>query len=154
MLMRRAFLLGSGATLLLPKYSSGAASSGRSESIPSVTPTVTGIAPATGSSKGGTSVTISGSGFVNATMVTFNGVAASSVAVIDNGIITCVTPRGNGGPASIVVGNPQSQSSPKGLFTYTLSEQIASLPLGSFLHFGNGHPAANVDGSAGFKANF
>jgi IPT/TIG domain len=151
MLMRRAFLLGSGATLLLPKYPGAAASS--LESIRSVTPTVSGIVPATGSSKGGTSVTITGAGFINAPIVTFNGVAASSAAVIDNGIITCVTPAGNCGPASIVVGSPQSQSSPKGLFTYTLSEQIASLPLGSFLHLGNGHPAANVDGTAGFKAD-
>jgi hypothetical protein len=63
--------------------------------------------PATGSSAGGTPVTIKGYGFASATGVTFDGVAATSFVVVNANTITCTTPAGTG-LASIVVQRPST----------------------------------------------
>ncbi|WP_147434650.1 IPT/TIG domain-containing protein [Micromonospora musae] len=68
-------------------------------------PTTTAISPSSGPQSGGQQVTITGTGFVpNATEVTFDGVAATSVVVTTDGTsLTAVTPPGATGPAAVVV---------------------------------------------------
>lgn len=70
---------------------------------------VTGISPATGPTAGGTSVTITGTGFdVGDTppTVTIGGAIASEVHVAGTGLLTCVTPAGTAGARDVVVANP------------------------------------------------
>ncbi|MCL5948469.1 MAG: IPT/TIG domain-containing protein [Actinobacteria bacterium] len=59
-------------------------------------PTATGITPAVGPKLGGTSVTISGSGFTGATAVDFGSKPATSFTVDSDTSITAVSPPGTG----------------------------------------------------------
>lgn len=55
-------------------------------------PQVTGLSVATGPTSGGTSVTITGVGFLGATAVDFGTLAAASFTVVDDSTITATTP--------------------------------------------------------------
>jgi hypothetical protein len=61
-----------------------------------VFPAVSGIAPSVGLEAGGTSVTISGAGFTDATGVSFGGVPAASFSVSSDGDISAQSPPGTG----------------------------------------------------------
>jgi hypothetical protein len=67
------------------------------------TPAITSLNPSTGGSGGGTSVTISGSGFANATGVFFGGVAASSFIIVSDSSITAVAPPEAAGTVDVTV---------------------------------------------------
>jgi hypothetical protein len=67
--------------------------------------TVTGVTPATGSSLGGTNVTIAGTGFSAGATVTFGGSAATSVVVVNATQITARTPAHAAGAVNVVVTN-------------------------------------------------
>ncbi len=71
-------------------------------------PNPTGVAPATGASGGGTNVTITGTDFQSGAAVTFGGVAATNVNVVDATTITATTPAHPAGTFDIVVTNPDS----------------------------------------------
>ena len=64
-------------------------------------PTLTAIAPDSGPESGGNTVTLSGSGFANfapgANQVSFGGLAATSIVVVNDSTLTCVVPPGTGG---------------------------------------------------------
>jgi hypothetical protein len=69
---------------------------------------VTGISPGTGSIAGGTSVTITGKGFLGATVVNIGGLRAASFTVVDDGHITATTPAAyyaGAGPVIIIAPN-------------------------------------------------
>lgn len=66
-------------------------------------PTVTGVDPSSGSTAGGTAITITGTNFTGATGVTIGGVAATSLSVVSSTSITCVTPAGTAGAKDIAV---------------------------------------------------
>lgn len=66
-------------------------------------PTLTDVSPANGPDSGGTPVVLTGSGFLNpddltpaVSEVRFDGTAATSVVVVSNTVIQCVTPAGTG----------------------------------------------------------
>jgi hypothetical protein len=83
-------------------------------------PSVTSISPGSGPMAGGTSVTIAGTGFVTGATVTVGGTAATNVTVVSAASITATTPSGAAGAKSVVVTNPDSQSSNSNItFTYT-----------------------------------
>ena len=65
----------------------------------SAAPTFSNILPTSGTTAGGTSVTITGTGFTGATSVTFGGTAATSFTVVSNTSITATTPAGTAGAA-------------------------------------------------------
>ena len=90
-------------------------------------PTVTGIFPSSGSAAGGTSVTITGTGFTGATGVTFGLVMATGVTVVNDTTITCTTPAGSAGAASVVVTTPGGSNAANTLFTYTGVGPLAAL---------------------------
>jgi len=73
-------------------------------------PTVSVVAPASGTSAGGTAVTITGTGFVTGATVTFNGVSATTVIVATSTSLTAVTPAHAAGEVAIVVTNPDTQT--------------------------------------------
>jgi hypothetical protein len=71
---------------------------------PSAVPiTITSVAPATGSTFGGTVVTITGDGFDPATGVQFGTTAAPAVTVVSSKVMTALTPVHIAGPVSLLV---------------------------------------------------
>ena len=69
-------------------------------------PTITSISPTSGPTAGGTSVTITGTGFTGATAVSFGGTAATSFTVNSDTSITAVAPAGVNGVVRISVTTP------------------------------------------------
>lgn len=70
---------------------------------PPTGPTITGIVPSTGSTLGGTEVTISGTNFRAGASVTIGGVAATNIRVLGTTSIQAVTGAHAAGPADVVV---------------------------------------------------
>ena len=66
-------------------------------------PIVNGITPNTGTTAGGTSVTISGSDFTGATLVTFGSIAASTFTINSATQITATSPVENAGTVDVTV---------------------------------------------------
>ncbi len=73
-------------------------------------PTVSGVSPNSGSTAGGTAVTITGTNFAAGATVTFAGTAATNVVVVSGTQITGTTPAGSAGAAAVTVTNPGAQS--------------------------------------------
>jgi hypothetical protein len=73
-------------------------------------PTVTSIAPSTGTANGGTSVTITGTGFLSGATVSLGGTAATSVNVVGATSITATTPAHAAGAVTVTVINSDAQS--------------------------------------------
>lgn len=82
-------------------------------------PTVTAISPSSGSNLGGTLVTITGTGFLNASAVSIGGTAVTSFTVLDTTTISANTAAGAAGPASVLVTTPAGTNSANTLYTYT-----------------------------------
>ena len=59
------------------------------------------VNPATGPVLGGTAVTLTGAGFTGIGNVTFAGVPATALVIVDDGTITCQTPAGKKGPVDV-----------------------------------------------------
>lgn len=66
-------------------------------------PTVTGISPSSGTSSGGTVVTIAGSNFDAGTSVSFGGSAASKVTLQNSSQLTATTPAHTAGTVDVTV---------------------------------------------------
>jgi Glycosyl hydrolases family 16/IPT/TIG domain len=73
-------------------------------------PTVSGISPTSGTTAGGSPVTISGTGFLAGATVAFGTTAATSVTVVSGTSITAMTPSHAAGAANVVVTNTDGQS--------------------------------------------
>jgi hypothetical protein len=89
-------------------------------------PSVSGITPNTGSTAGGTSVTISGSNLRSATGITIGGNACTSPSANSDTAVTCTTPAGSAGTASVIVSTASGSSSANTLFTYTAASYTIS----------------------------
>lgn len=85
---------------------------------PPSAPTVTAIAPISGTTAGGTPVTITGTNFTSATAVTIGGLAATPFTVVNSTTITTTTPAHAPGAVNIVVTTPNGPGTGVGLFTY------------------------------------
>lgn len=91
-------------------------------------PTVTGVNSPSGQAAGGTPVTITGTGFLDRPDVTFDGNLATNIQFISETTLTCDTPAGDGGPADVVVINPDGQSSaPATVYTYVARPTVLSV---------------------------
>ncbi|MGD0048969.1 MAG: IPT/TIG domain-containing protein [Bryobacteraceae bacterium] len=88
-------------------YNSTSATAGISLSAP---PVVSGVSPNSGSTAGGTAVTITGTNFAAGATVMFGGLAATGVVVENSTTITASTPAGNAGAVTVTVTNPGAQS--------------------------------------------
>ncbi|WP_285597436.1 IPT/TIG domain-containing protein [Kineosporia sp. NBRC 101731] len=98
-------------------------------------PVVGSVSPTAGPNAGGTSVTISGSGFTTATgasAVQFDGVNATSYTVNSDTSITAVTPAHGAGPAVVTVTTPDGgTSSGTTAFTYLGAPAVTGVSPGA-----------------------
>lgn len=87
-------------------------------------PTITNVSPATGSTVGGTLITITGTLFQSGATVTVGGVPATDVTFVSSTSITARTPLGPATEqlnADVVVTNPDnSKATATGAFNYTV----------------------------------
>jgi hypothetical protein len=99
---------------------SGSSSENRPADQFSYVPSVTSINPASGPATGGTTVTITGAGFMGATAVDFGAVAAGSFTVNSATQITATSPAGVGVVDVTVVtpGGTSSENRPADQFSY------------------------------------
>jgi len=85
--------------------------------VPVPAPAVTAVSPVSGSTAGGTTVTLTGAHFTGATSVKFGGVAGTSLSVASDGKLTVKAPAHAAGAVNVVVTTPSGTSSAK-TFTY------------------------------------
>jgi IPT/TIG domain len=90
-------------------------------------PTVIGISPSSGPTTGGTSVTITGTGFTGVTGVTIGGAAATSVTVVSPTSITAVTPANSAGTASVLVTTTGGTNAANSLYTYVAPPTVTGI---------------------------
>ncbi|MDQ0956271.1 hypothetical protein QFZ66_000149 [Streptomyces sp. B4I13] len=126
-------------TAVVPAHSAGSAAvtvvspTGTSNSVTytfvtAVLATITAVTPSNGSTSGGTTVALTGTGLTGATAVTFDSTPASSFTVNSATLITAVTPAGKVGAAEVAVTTPSGQSatSPGAYFFYAAPPQLHS----------------------------
>ena len=77
---------------------------------PSTAPTVSSVTPNSGSTLGGTAVSIAGTNFAAGATVTFGGTAATNVVVVSATQITANVPAHAAGAVNLVVTNTDTQS--------------------------------------------
>ena len=78
-------------------------------SLPALPPTVTAVAPTYGSSRGGTSVTITGTHFEAGASAMVGGVAATNVLVVNDTTISAVTGPHAEGVVDLLIANPDGR---------------------------------------------
>ena len=84
-----------------------------------VPPTVSSVSTNTGTTAGGTAVTVSGTNFDSGLACTFNGVSATSIVVNSPTSISCSTPANSAGAVNVVVTNTDGGTGTgTGVFTY------------------------------------
>ena len=88
---------------------SGTRSSAFTYVSPAAPPTIANLSPTSGSTAGGTRVTIAGSGFASGATVTIGGTTATSVSVTNAASISVTTPAHTAGVGDVVVRNPDGQ---------------------------------------------
>lgn len=81
-------------------------------------PTLATIGPASGSVKGGTPVTITGTDFANVSGVSFGGVPATSIAVASEGQLTAIAPKAKKARAVDVTVTTVAGTTAAAKFTY------------------------------------
>jgi hypothetical protein len=85
-------------------------------------PTLTGVSPSSGPTTGGTTVTISGTGFQSGVIVAFGAMLAASVTVNSSTQIQAVTPAESAGTVSVSITNPDAgKASLASAFTFEAS---------------------------------
>src|SRR5262249_39959421 len=83
-------------------------------------PTVSAVSPTSGSVNGGTTVTVTGTGFLSGATVKFGGIAATGIAVNSSKSSTATTPAHGAGTVDVSVTNSDGQSGTlTNGFTYT-----------------------------------
>jgi hypothetical protein len=91
-------------------------------------PTVTTVSPSSGTTAGGTAVTITGTNFAAGATVTFGSTAATNVVVTNSTTITATTPAGSAGAATVTVTNAGGQSGTlASAFTYVAPPTVSSV---------------------------
>ena len=91
-------------------------------------PQVNSVAPNSGPAAGGTSVTITGTGFLSGATVNLGGTAATNVNVASSTSITATTPAHAAGAVSVVVTNSDTQSSTlSNAYTYNAGPTVTAI---------------------------
>src|SRR6202142_3523065 len=97
-------------TLLLPGCGGGTIKPNTTNPSSNPAPTVTSIAPNSGTINGGTTVTIAGTGFLAGATVSLGGTAATGVTLVSSTSITAITPVHAAGAVNVMVTNTDAQS--------------------------------------------
>ncbi len=120
--------------------------------------TITGISLASGGVTGGTSVTITGTGFTGATAVNFGGIPASSFTVNSSTSITAITPAHAVGNVDVAVTTSTGGAMGTNLYTYTTIPPfeliqgwvVPALPFGGLIQGNDGDfYGTTYDGGSG-----
>ena len=74
-------------------------------------PTITSISPSAGALAGGTTITITGTGFITAPTIKIGGVTCTSPTYVSATSATCITPAASAGTSTVVITNSDSQPS-------------------------------------------
>ena len=93
-------------------------------------PVITSVLPNLGPLVGGQNVTICGTGFLDATLLSFSGAISNSAPIltITDTVITCTTPSGMYGPAYILLTTPGGANVPTtALYQYASGPVISSI---------------------------
>ncbi|HEY3815050.1 MAG TPA: IPT/TIG domain-containing protein [Caulobacteraceae bacterium] len=116
---------GSGTVAVTVTTPLGTSATGFSQFTYQAAPLVSLVNPATGPSAGGTSVTITGTGYIGATQVMFGTTPAASFTVVSASKITAVSPAGTG-VVDVLVTTPSGTSAVRVVdhFTYKTSGAI------------------------------
>ncbi|MGX8741609.1 IPT/TIG domain-containing protein [Legionella pneumophila] len=115
--------------------------------------TLTNINPNSGAASGGTGFTLTGSGLTGATGVTFDGIAATSVNVVNSTTVTGVTPAHAAGVVDVVINTPAGGATLANGYTYvaTAVGQPAFGGTIACLNTGNNLIAATADNSTAIQ---
>lgn len=81
-------------------------------------PTLSSINPTTGSASGGLGVTLTGAGLAGATSLTFDGIAATSLNIVNSTTVTAVTPARAAGAVDVVITTPDGSRTLTNGFSY------------------------------------
>ncbi len=81
--------------------------------------TLTAVNPNSGTAAGGVGVTLTGTGLTGATTVTFDGIPATSVNVVNSTTVTAVTPVHAAGIVDVVIDTPAGGGVLANYYTYT-----------------------------------
>jgi IPT/TIG domain-containing protein len=92
-------------------------------------PRLTGISVTSGPATGGTSVTITGTGFTGATAVDFGDAAAASFTINGDTSISAISPASSGGTVDVTVTTPggTSPAIPNDEFTFVVAPTVTGL---------------------------
>lgn len=116
--------------------------------------TLTAVSPSSGTASGGTGVTLTGTGLSGATGVTFDGVEATSVNVVNSTTVTAVTPAHATGTVDVVIATPAGGATLSNGFTY-LTTAVGQAASGGTLAClnggGNNLIAVTADNSTGIE---
>jgi hypothetical protein len=108
-------------------------------------PSVSSCAPTTGSTNGGTAVTITGANMAGVTSVTFGGTAATGVSVVNSTTITCTAPAHTAGLVSVAVTNGYGTGSANA-FTFVVPPSISACsPVRGLTHGGTAVTLTGTD---------
>ena len=88
---------------------------------------LTAVSPSTGPQTGGTTVTLTGTGFVNGMTVTFDTTDAASVTVQNSTTATAVSPSHATGPVAIAISSTGASASMASAFTYTAAFGVTGI---------------------------
>lgn len=118
---------------------------------PWMLPKIVSVTPGSGSSNGGTAITIDGWNLAGTTAVTVGDGAATNVAVVDPKRVTATTPAGTPGTVSVSVTTPLGTANAPDAFTYILGSPTitAVVPAGGATV---GGASVTITGS-GFEAS-
>jgi hypothetical protein len=82
------------------------------------TPTITSVSPGSGSLAGGMTITITGTNLTGTSSVTFGGTAATSVIVISDSTVNCVTPAKAAGTVDVGLTTPGGSTTAPGAYQF------------------------------------
>jgi hypothetical protein len=112
------------------------------------------VSPSSGSASGGTGVTLTGVGLTGTTGVTFGGVAATSVKVVNSTTVTAVTPAHAAGAVNVVITTTSGSGTNTNAYTYLTTAVGQSAYGGTIARLNDGLNnliAATADNSAGIE---
>lgn len=94
----------------------------------SALPTLQNVTPTSGPSAGGTTIAITGANFQQGATVRLGGAICTNLVVVDANNVTCRTPSGTNGAATLVLTNADGGSTSLALaFTYVPAPQVSNM---------------------------
>ena len=90
-------------------------------------PTLASVAPASGPTAGGTTITLTGTNFASPVTVSVGGIPATDATVVNSTTVTATTPSGPSGTRDVMVSTSGGIATLAGAFTYVVVPSWATL---------------------------